>query len=70
MPEAKNNKLIEIESFYKLNQEEQKEILSKRVPTKKIRCKNWPNCNDPNCIYSHPTETVNINFIYIIFYLL
>ena len=23
---------------------------------KKIRCKNWPQCKDPNCEYSHPTE--------------
>lgn len=28
------------------------------VNKKKTRCKNWPNCNDPNCIYTHPTETV------------
>ena len=59
MIEVKNKNLIEIESFYKLSPEEQKEILSKRIPTKKIRCKNWPNCNDPNCIYTHPTETVS-----------
>ena len=24
---------------------------------KKIRCKNWPQCKDPNCEYTHPTET-------------
>ena len=44
--------------------EEQKKILEKRVATKKIRCKNWPSCNDPNCIYTHPTETVSIYLIY------
>ena len=51
-----------------MSKEEQNEILSKRVATKKVRCKNWPNCKDPNCIYAHPTETVsiyfNFNFIY------
>ena len=51
-----------------MSKEEQNEILSKRVATKKVRCKNWPNCKDPNCIYAHPTETVSIyfNFIFII----
>ena len=42
--------------------------MAKRVATKKVRCKNWPNCKDPNCIYAHPTETVSIkkfNFIFI-----
>ena len=24
---------------------------------KKIRCKNWPQCKDANCEYTHPTET-------------
>ena len=47
--------------------EEQKDILAKRVATRKVRCKNWPNCKDPNCIYAHPTETVSINIYYIFF---
>ena len=51
-----------MEEFNKLSPEEQKDILSKRVATKKVRCKNWPNCKDPNCIYAHPTETVSIYF--------
>ena len=50
---------MEQQNFEKLSPEEQKEILSKRVATKKIRCKNWPNCTDPTCTYSHPTETVS-----------
>ena len=44
--------------------EEQKDILAKRVATRKVRCKNWPNCKDPNCIYAHPTETVSIIILY------
>ena len=40
--------------------EEQKSILEKREAKKKIRCKNWPNCKDPNCQYTHPTQTVRI----------
>ena len=40
--------------------EEQKKILEKRVATKKVRCKNWPSCKDPNCIFAHPTETVSL----------
>ena len=51
--------------------EEQKKILEQRVATKKVRCKNWPGCKDPNCIYSHPTETVsiiiNFNFFNLIY---
>ena len=43
--------------------EEQKSILEKREAKKKIRCKNWPNCKDPNCEYTHPTQTVRIIFI-------
>jgi ribosomal protein S27E len=39
--------------------EEQKKILDNRVPAKKVRCKNWPSCKDPNCIFAHPTETVS-----------
>ena len=58
----------EIEAFNKLTPEEQKEILAKRVATKKVRCKNWPNCKDPNCIYAHPTETVSIIFLIIFNY--
>lgn len=27
---------------------------------KKVRCKNWPQCKETNCEYSHPTETVSI----------
>ena len=62
----------QIEAFNKLTPEEQKEYLAKRVPTKKVRCKNWPNCKDPTCIFAHPTETVSIffkhliNFIFIV----
>ena len=48
------------QTYDKKNTEEQKERLSKRVATIKIRCKNWPNCTDPTCAYSHPTETVSI----------
>ena len=55
--------MIEQETFSKLSPEEQKEILNKRIPKKKVRCKNWPNCKDPNCEFSHPTETVKIFFI-------
>ena len=62
-PEEKKN-IIDEETFNKLSKEEQNEILSKRVATKKVRCKNWPNCKDPNCIYAHPTETVRIFLIY------
>ena len=50
---------MEKEAFEKMSEEEQKKVLSNRVPTKKVRCRNWPNCNDPTCIYSHPTKTVN-----------
>ena len=64
--EEQNKKIIEMEEFNKLSPEEQKDLLSKRVATKKVRCKNWPNCKDPNCIYAHPTETVRI-FLYNIF---
>lgn len=46
-----------------MSEEEKKEILDKRVAIKKIRCKNWPNCTDPKCIYSHPTETVSKKLI-------
>ena len=66
--EEQNKKIIEMEEFNKLSPEEQKDILSKRVATKKVRCKNWPNCKDPNCIYAHPTETVS-NFYNNNFYL-
>ena len=40
--------------------EEKKAILEKREAKKKVRCKNWPNCKDPNCEYTHPTKTVRI----------
>ena len=57
-----------------MSQEEQKQILEKREAKKKVRCKNWPNCKDPNCIYAHPTETVSIKknlilFLFFYFYL-
>ena len=55
--------MIEQEAFAKLTPEEQKDILNKRIPTKKVRCKNWPNCKDPNCVFAHPTETVKYIFI-------
>ena len=42
-----------------MTEEEKKEVLAKRVATIKIRCRNWPNCTNPNCRYSHPTETVS-----------
>lgn len=54
--------IIDHEAFSKLSPEEQKEMLEKRVPKKKVRCKKWPNCKDPNCEYAHPTETVS-NYI-------
>ena len=66
LTEEQKKNLIELEAFNKLTPEEQKEILAKRVATKKVRCKNWPNCKDPNCIFAHPTETVS-NVITIIF---
>ena len=56
--EEQKKNLIDLEEFNKLSPEEQKKILEKRVATKKIRCKNWPSCKDPNCIFAHPTETV------------
>ena len=59
LTEEQNKKLLEKETFEKMNPEQQKEVLSKRVATKKERCKYWPNCNDPTCIFSHPTETVS-----------
>lgn len=60
--------MMEQEAFAKLTPEEQKDILNKRIPSKKVRCKNWPGCKDPSCIYAHPTETVII-LIYIIFFI-
>ena len=60
---TKRKKKITFEKFNELNPEEQKDLLSQRVAEKKIRCKNWPNCKDPNCIYAHPTETVSFNLI-------
>ena len=56
--------MMELEEFNKLTPEEQKEVLAKRVATKKVRCKNWPNCKDPNCIFAHPTETVSNYILY------
>ena len=50
---------MEREAFEKMTPEEQKEVLDKRVATKKVRCKNWPNCNDLTCIYSHPKKIVS-----------
>jgi len=50
----------EQKAFEKLSPEEQKEKLSKRVATIKVRCINWPNCTNPTCAYSHPTETVSV----------
>ena len=68
--EEKKN-LIDEEAFKKLSPEEQKDILDKRVASRKIRCKNWPNCKDPNCIYAHPTETVSlIKYLIILFILI
>ena len=46
----------------KLSPEELKELLAKRVPKKKIRCRNWPNCKDITCKYIHPTERVSLFF--------
>ena len=60
MTEEQKKKMMEIEAFNKLTPEQQKEVLSKRVASKKVRCKNWPNCKDPTCIFSHPTETVSL----------
>ena len=62
--EDKKNKEI-TEEFNKMNEEEQKVFLEKRVPTKKVRCKNWPGCKNPTCEYTHPTQTVK--FLLIIF---
>ena len=59
LTEEQKKNLVDIEAFNKMTPEEQKKILEKRVATKKIRCKNWPACKDPNCIYAHPTETVS-----------
>ena len=59
--------MMEQEAFAKLTPEEQKEILNKRIPSKKVRCKNWPNCKDPSCIFAHPTETV-ISFYNFLFF--
>ena len=68
--EEKKN-LIDEEAFKKLSPEEQKDILDKRVASRKVRCKNWPNCKDPNCIYAHPTETVSlIKYLIILFILM
>ena len=64
--EQKKNQ-IDVEAFSKMSPEEQKKILEKRVATKKVRCKNWPSCKDPNCIFAHPTETVSF-IIFIYFY--
>jgi hypothetical protein len=63
LTEEQNKNKVNIEEFNKLTPEEQKEVLSKRVATKKIRCKMWPGCKDPNCIYAHPTERVSIFYI-------
>ena len=60
LTEEKKANLIDIETFNKMTPEEQKKILEKRVATKKVRCKNWPSCKDPNCIFAHPTETVSL----------
>lgn len=30
---------------------------------KKVRCKNWPNCKEAGCEYSHPTQTVLMLFL-------
>ncbi|MCQ2821295.1 MAG: hypothetical protein MJ252_28885 [archaeon] len=43
-----------------INQEEKK--AEGEAVKKKTRCKNWPKCKDPNCLYAHPTETVIIAF--------
>ena len=69
LTEEQKKKMEEIEAFNKLTPEEQKEVLAKRVATKKIRCKNWPNCKDPTCIFAHPTETVSIYFKYLIYFI-
>lgn len=61
LTEEQKKKMEEIEAFNNLTPEQQKEFLAKRVPTKKVRCKNWPNCKDPTCIFAHPTETVSIS---------
>ncbi len=66
LTEEQKKKMEEKEAFKKLTPEEQKEILDKRVATKKVRCKNWPNCKDPTCIFAHPTETVSIFFLNLI----
>ena len=66
LTEEQKKKIEQIEAFNKLTPEEQKEFLAKRVATKKVRCKNWPNCKDPTCIFAHPTETVSIYFKHLI----
>ena len=61
--------MIDVEEFNKMKPEEQKQILDKRVAIKKVRCKNWPGCKDPNCIFTHPTETVSLLYIFILIYI-
>lgn len=51
---------MEKEAFEKMNPEEKKETLEKRVAEYKVRCKNWPNCTNPTCKYSHPSEQVSL----------
>ena len=62
--DEEHKNIIDTESFKKMSQEEQKQILEKREAKKKVRCKNWPNCKDPNCEYTHPTQTVRIKKFY------
>ena len=57
MTEAQKKKNEEIEAFNNMTKEEKNEFLEKRVASKKVRCKNWPNCKDPVCEYVHPKET-------------
>lgn len=52
------------QSTEKTETENQNNAPTEPVQKKKTRCKNWPNCNDPNCLYTHPTETVSLFNVY------
>ena len=47
--------------------EENVEHQQQETTKKKTRCRNWPNCKDANCEYTHPTTTVSVLLINIIY---